>query len=42
VFTIVNEDSRRTVDNPVSRVLAEGTVVGLANHTLLIAVSRPS
>lgn len=37
VFRIVNEESRRTVESPVTRVLAEGTVVGLANHTLLIA-----
>jgi PAS domain S-box-containing protein len=37
VFNILNEHTRRTVENPVTRVLAEGTVVGLANHTLLIA-----
>jgi PAS domain S-box-containing protein len=37
VFNIVNENSRRTVESPVMRVLAEGTVVGLANHTVLIA-----
>ena len=37
VFRIVNEDTRRTVENPVTRVLAEGTIVGLANHTLLIS-----
>ncbi len=37
VFRIVNEESRRTVESPVARVLAEGVVVGLANHTLLIA-----
>jgi PAS domain S-box-containing protein len=37
VFNIVNEHTRRPVENPVTRVLAEGTVVGLANHTLLIA-----
>ena len=37
VFDIINENSRRTVENPVTRVLAEGTVVGLANHTVLIA-----
>ena len=37
VFRIVNEDTRRTVENPVTRVLAEGTCVGLANHTVLIA-----
>src|SRR5581483_7471560 len=37
VFRIVNEHTRRTVPNPVARVLAEGIVVGLANHTMLIA-----
>jgi PAS domain S-box-containing protein len=37
VFNIINENSRRTVESPVTRVLAEGTVVGLANHTVLIA-----
>ena len=36
VFHIVNEDSRRTVESPVTRVLHEGVVVGLANHTVLI------
>ena len=37
VFRIVNEDSRQTVENPVAKVLREGDVVGLANHTVLIA-----
>jgi PAS domain S-box-containing protein len=37
VFRIVNEDTRRTVESPVARVLAEGAAVGLANHTILIA-----
>jgi len=37
VFKIVNENTRRTVDDPVTRVLKEGVVVGLANHTVLIA-----
>jgi PAS domain S-box-containing protein len=37
IFNIVNERTRRTVENPVTRVLKEGAVVGLANHTLLIA-----
>jgi PAS domain S-box-containing protein len=37
IFRIVNEQSRRPVDSPVKRVLADGTVVGLANHTMLIA-----
>ena len=34
---IVNEETRRQVENPVTRVLREGVVVGLANHTVLIA-----
>ncbi|HET9788816.1 MAG TPA: PAS domain S-box protein, partial [Pyrinomonadaceae bacterium] len=37
VFKIVNEETRRTVENPAYRALREGVVVGLANHTLLIA-----
>ena len=37
VFRIVNEETRAAVENPVQRVLREGKVVGLANHTLLIA-----
>jgi len=37
VFHIINEESPETVENPVGRVLREGVVVGLANHTILIA-----
>lgn len=37
VFHIVNQDTRETVESPVARALREGMVVGLANHTLLIA-----
>ncbi|MEJ7746434.1 MAG: PAS domain S-box protein, partial [Luteimonas sp.] len=37
VFRIVNESTRETVANPASRALQDGVVVGLANHTLLIA-----
>jgi CHASE3 domain sensor protein len=36
VFRIVNESTRRAVENPVDKVLREGTIVGLANHTVLI------
>ncbi|HTV62340.1 MAG TPA: PAS domain S-box protein [Verrucomicrobiae bacterium] len=36
VFRIINEQTRQTVENPVEKVLRHGTVVGLANHTLLI------
>lgn len=37
VFRIIDERTRRQGDNPVDRALREGAVVGLANHTLLIA-----
>jgi PAS domain S-box-containing protein len=37
VFDIINEDTRERARNPVQKVLAEGAVVGLANHTALIA-----
>jgi PAS domain S-box-containing protein len=37
VFRIVNEDTRRPVENPATRALRDGTVVGLANHTVLVA-----
>jgi len=37
VFHIVNEDTGAVVESPVTRVLREGCVVGLANHTVLIA-----
>lgn len=36
VFNIVNEETRRKVDNPATRALKEGVIVGLANHTALI------
>jgi len=37
VFRIVDEATRETVENPVSKVIRLGTIVGLANHTVLIA-----
>jgi PAS domain S-box-containing protein len=37
IFPIINEHSRQPVANPMERVLREGIIVGLANHTLLIA-----
>lgn len=44
VFVIVNEQTRKLVENPALRSLREGCIVGLANHTVLIAkdgVERP-
>ncbi len=37
VFNIVNETTREPVANPATRALTEGVIVGLANHTILIA-----
>ena len=37
VFRIVSETTRRPAENPVDKVLKEGVVAGLANHTVLIA-----
>jgi PAS domain S-box-containing protein len=44
IFHIVNEADRRPVENPALRALETGTVVGLANHTILISadgIERP-
>jgi PAS domain S-box-containing protein len=44
VFRIINERTREPVENPAIRALQEGVVVGLANHTVLIAkdgIERP-
>ncbi|HEX3758749.1 MAG TPA: PAS domain S-box protein [Kofleriaceae bacterium] len=35
VFPIFNEETGAVVENPVDKVLREGVVVGLANHTVL-------
>ena len=40
IFRIVNEQTHALVESPVARVLREGQVVGLANHTLLIGKDR--
>jgi PAS domain S-box-containing protein len=37
VFRIVNDETRKAVENPADKVLRPGQVVGLAKHTLLIA-----
>jgi PAS domain S-box-containing protein len=41
VFRIVNEETRAAVENPVDQVLRLNSVVGLANHTVLIAKDGP-
>ncbi len=37
VFPIFNEHTKKPVENPVDKVLREGRIVGLANHTVLRA-----
>jgi PAS domain S-box-containing protein len=39
IFRIVNEATRHEVENPALRALRDGAIVGLANHTVLIARS---
>lgn len=37
IFTVINEQSRQPVSNPALQALEKGLVVGLTNHSLLIA-----
>ncbi len=37
IFHIINETTRERCANPVEKVLETGRIVGLANHTLLVA-----
>jgi len=37
IFNIVDEQSSKAVENPVARAIREGAIIGLANHTVLIA-----
>ncbi|WP_456385273.1 PAS domain S-box protein [Desulfolithobacter sp.] len=37
VFNIVNEKTGEPCENPIQRVLETGKIIGLANHTVLIA-----
>ncbi len=37
VFRIVDEQTRRPVEDPAARAIREGAIIGLANHTTLIA-----
>ena len=36
IFHIVNETTRQPVESPITKVLQDGVIVGLANHTVLI------
>ncbi len=37
VFPIINAETRKQADNPVERVLKDGRIMGLANHTILLS-----
>jgi PAS domain S-box-containing protein len=37
VFNIINEVTRTSVEDPVNKVLKNGHIIGLANHTILIS-----
>ena len=37
VFVIINETSRAKLENPVEKVFQTGNIIGLANHTILVA-----
>ncbi|MDY0039982.1 MAG: PAS domain-containing protein [Desulforhabdus sp.] len=37
VFKIINRDTRLPVEDPVAKVIREGNIAGLANHTRLVA-----
>jgi PAS domain S-box-containing protein len=37
IFNIINEQTRETWANPATKVINSGQIVGLANHTVLIA-----
>lgn len=37
IFNIINEITRKKVENPVEKVLKEGKIIGLANHTILVS-----
>ncbi len=44
IFRIVSEETRSSIKFPVDRILTEGRVIGLANHTLLVSrdgIERP-
>ncbi len=36
VFHIINEQTRKPVEDPLQKVLSTGQIIGLANHTVLI------
>lgn len=37
IFNIISEDTNRKLEVPVNKVLRDGMIIGLANHTLLIS-----
>ena len=40
IFNIVHEQTRKEVEDPVAKVLENGLICGLANHTILIKKNK--
>jgi PAS domain S-box-containing protein len=40
IFDIINEYTRQNVENPVVKILQQGVITGLANHTVLVRKDR--
>jgi two-component system cell cycle sensor histidine kinase/response regulator CckA len=36
IFKIINEKTRETIEDPVSKVIEKGKIVGIGNHTVLL------
>lgn len=39
VFKIIDEESRGAIENPAAKIIREGTMVGIGNHTVLLGKS---
>ncbi len=37
IFNIINEKTKKQIENPAGRVLTENKIIGLSNHTILIS-----
>ncbi len=37
VYTVINAGTRKSIENPVEKVLKTGAIAGLSNHTLLLS-----
>ena len=40
IYSIIDEDTGKRGENPVEKILQEGVIIGLANHTILITKDK--